>query len=239
MADSANTSSDTAAAADPVAQIEQADVEGPGGLRVTVRWQTLTGQWHTASEIVITAPGGVLRLVQPERDESGTGSDPGDYPLMERILGAGPSRWVMLGWSSFGEGLQTEHAWLIEDRHGPRVIDSLAWTTARSHAGLAVESMGNLVRIGIPLPQAPTLQGPTYEDDRSLHAPGDWLLVHGKQQLRLHELERLPVSETHVMALRGYYNPPYQEEPSLRHWSGRFVWFLSENTFALMRPPRR
>jgi hypothetical protein len=218
VADSADTASP---------RTEQAELEGPGGLRVVVRWQTMTGQHHSASEIVITAPGGVLRLVQPQPDESGEGVDPGDYPLIERILGAGPGRWVMLGWSSFGEGLQTEHAWLIEDWRGPRVVDSLGWTTDRGHAGFAVEAVADQVRIGIPLPQPPAPRGPDDDHDgSSLHSPGSWLLAHGKQQLDLDEVEKLPASETHVMALRGYYNPPYQDEPSRRHWSGRFVWFL-------------
>jgi len=36
------------------------------------------------------------------------------------------------------------------------------------------------------------------------------------------------------MALRGFHNPPFQEEPSLRHWSGRFVWFSADTRFNLV-----
>ena len=51
--------------------------------------------------------------------------------------------------------MQTQHAWLIEDRHGPQVLDSLTWTTDRSHGGFAVDPSAKQVRIGIPLPQMP------------------------------------------------------------------------------------
>ncbi|TMQ11143.1 MAG: hypothetical protein E6J90_31270 [Deltaproteobacteria bacterium] len=68
----------------------------------------------------------------------------------------------------------------------------------------------------------------------SLHNEYDWELVHAKQQLTLDALRHLPFTEQHVMALRGFHNPPFQEEPSLRHWSGRFVWFSADTRFNLV-----
>jgi hypothetical protein len=157
--------------------------------------------------------------------------------LIERILPAGTNRWVALGWSSFGEGMQTVHAWLLEeDRAGPKLLDTLAWTTDRSHAGIALDvsanASANRVRIGIPLPDTTAPGGET-----PMHQPGVWLLKHGAQELDLDEVAHLPFSETHVMALRDYYDPPFQYEPSRRHWSGRFVWFSAPTRFALDQQP--
>jgi hypothetical protein len=206
--------------------IEQTEITGPGGIHVVVRRRTETGTWHIAEELVIRTPGGVLRFTAPAID--GTDDVTVEYPLVEQILAAGPSRWVVLGWSSLGEGMQTELAWLIEERRGPQILDTLAWTTDRGHAGVAVESSGNLVRIGIPLPQ------PRDNDGKpDLHNAGGWELVHGKQRLSLEEVERLQGSEENVMSLRGYYDPPFQVEPSRRRWSGRFLWFSSGATFTL------
>lgn len=210
---------------------EQADLDGLNGIHVHICWRRLTGTTHVAEELAITTAGGTLRYAPPAPQTTNQDHDeaPPEYPLMEKILAVAPKRWVLLGWSSLGEGMQTEHAWLIEDRHGPHLLDSLAWTTDRSHAGIAVESSGNQVYLGIPLPQ------PLNEDgEPGLHNEGDWELVHDKQRLSLLDVRRLPSSEKHVMALGGYYDPPFQVEPSQRHWEGRFVWFSSGTKFALV-----
>lgn len=226
---------------------EQSTIDGPRGIHVLVRWCAGTGQYHVAKELVITTRGGTLRLESqaptgvPEDDED----DP-MYPLIEQIVAAGPDRWVALGWTSHGEGLQTEHAWLIDDRRGPRIIDSLAWTTDRRHAGFAVDTTwaSSQVRIGIPLPdvsaRAAGAAGDDVDDDRdhALHNEGDWELVHDGQHLALADVRRLPSSEQHVMTLRGYYNPPSQDEPSLRHWSGHFVWFSAGTRFTIVQARR-
>jgi hypothetical protein len=220
--------------------VEQNEIVGQGGVRVLVRWRTMTGTRHLATEIEITAPGGVLRRSEPELDDVDSMPDPGDYPLLERILTAGPGRWVVLGWSSYGEGMQTVHAWLIEDRGGPRLVDTLAWTTDRSHNGLALDAAGGRVQIGIPLPERPSSQRSDESDDRDhIHVPGDWQLVHGAQRFDLDRVEQLPALDTHVMALRSYYTPPFQDEPSRLHWRGRFVWFAAGQKFALVRAPRQ
>jgi hypothetical protein len=213
--------------------LETIDLDGLGGIHVHVAWHPLTGTTHVAAELAITTASGSLRFAEPAAGTTDSDTAPPDHPLVERIHAAGPHRWILLGWTSYGEGMQTEHAWLIDDRGGPHLVDSLAWTTDRSHGGVAVEASADQVRIGIPLPAAGSQDG-----ESALHNPGSWLLVHGKQELSLDDLQRLPFSETHVMALRGYYNPPYQDEPSRRHWSGRFVWFASGSRFTLDRHPR-
>jgi hypothetical protein len=213
---------------------EQAELDAPGGLHAVVRWHRLTGQTHVADELTLTTAGGTLRFEPPPPGSAAPGSEdvPPDYPLVERILPAGTGRWVALGWSSHSEGMETVHAWLIEDHGGPKLLDSLAWTTDRGHAGVAVDASATQVRIGIPLPEMTDPDGGT-----AIHQAGAWMLEHGTQQLDLDELLRLPFSETHVMALRDYYDPPFQYEPSRRHWSGRFVWFSAGARFALDSHP--
>lgn len=240
----------------PDEHLEQADLDGPAGLHVTVRWATGTGQYHCARQLMITTPGGVLRLESPylhgipEEDAPDGSRAQGDggmyplYPLLERVLVAGLHRWVILGWSSFGEGLQTEHAWLIEDRPGPMLVDALTWTTDRSHGGLAIERSKTPleVRIGIPLPDEPRPSEPERTEGSDgpppLHLPGDWELVHGKQRWDLSELRRLPSVERRVKSLSAYYDPPFQDAPSRLHWAGRFVWFSAQHQFTLMQPGR-
>lgn len=219
-----------------LSRLEQAEIQGPGEIHILVRWHRRTGQTHVAADLTFTTPGGTLRFEPPTPSpdsETSSGEEASsDYPLMERILPAGPNRWVVLGWSSHGEGMQTQRAWLIEDGHGPQILDSLAWTTDRSHGGFAIDPSAKQVRIGIPLPQMPGADGEPH-----MHQRGAWVLEHGKQQLDLEAVPRLPSSEMHVMALRDYYDPPFQDEPSLLHWSGTFVWFSSGTRFALETPP--
>jgi hypothetical protein len=179
---------------------------------------------HVADELVMVTPRGALSLKHAD-DESGE-----VLPLVGVIYKVAPERWVVLGWSSYGEGMQTEHAWLVDGAAAPRVIDKLEWTTDRAHAGFAVDAFtGNRLRIGIPLPLRSESAGD--DDDASLHNELDWRFVHGKQTLTLAQLGKLKTSETHVMALRAFYTPPFDESPSERKWSGRFVWFTAAKQF--------
>jgi hypothetical protein len=190
---------------DDMSQTKHARVLGPGGLGVEVSWETMTGQTHVATELAIATPGGTLK---PEEDEQG-------LPLLERVFQAGPHGWILLGWSSHGEGFQSEHVWLVEDDGGaPRVVDRLVWTSDRMHAGLALDP--TKLRVGIPLPVG------------DLHAATDWELHHGKQKLSLEQLAHQAAPATNVMTLPGYYDPPNDDEPSTMHWSGRIVWFVAK-----------
>ena len=119
--------------------------------------------------------------------------------------------------------MQSEHAWLVEDgAGGPRIVDSLVWTTDRMHGGVALDPRKG-VRVGVPLP-----------DSEVLHSSSAWTLRHDAQVLMLADVRKMPTSATRVTALRDHYNPPDDGAPSTRHWAGRFVWFeTSANGFVV------
>lgn len=195
-------------------RLEHAEVRAEG-IEVRVAWWTLTGNTHVADELAITTRRGTLRLKTAGEEGGET------LPLIDQIYKAGKSRWVVLGWSSYGEGMQTEHAWLIDATSQPRIVDKLEWTTDRRHAGLAIDLAP--LRIGIPLPRAPA-------DDDKLHDELDWQLVHAKRSLTLDQVAKLPATETHIMAVRAY-TPPFHRSASEAEWSGRFVWFDAGKRF--------
>ncbi len=204
--------------------VERAFVSGDG-IKIEVAWWTMTGTTHVADELVITTKRGKLRLESDE--ESGLA-----IPLVEKVYSAGRGRWVVLGWSSFGGGMETVHAWIVDAT--PRVIDKLEWTTDRSHAGVVVDA-SNGVRVGIPLP----IGAGSDDGDDHLHDDEGWQLAHGTRSLSLANVTKLPASETSLASLPGYYTPPFQTPPAERRWSGRIVWFSAGKRFQNARPPRK
>lgn len=200
-----------ALADDDDGHIEHAKVNGPG-IAIEMSWMTMTGTTHVAEALAITTARGTLQLGD------------GGLPLVERVLAVDARHWLVLGWSSFGEGMQSEHAWLVEDLGvGPVVADSLTWTTDRAHAGLAVAAFTRPV-VGIPLPARRD----------GLHDEGDWNLRHGADELALADVEKLPADRANVKSLPGHYTPPFDTAPAQRGWSGRFVWFeISGDKLAL------
>ncbi len=205
------------------------EVRGLYGLRVQVSWMTLTGTTHVASALTIETPGGKLELAQPAEDARLEDVPPEDQdtgrvlPLIDRVLELGPGRWVLLGWSSFGEGMMTNHAWLIVDRGGPRIADELSWSTSRSFAGLALDVGAGAVRVGVPVPTKPRRRG----GDDEPHRLSDWMLTHGKRDLGIDDVWRLPATRQHVMSLAAFHTPPTGASPAEQGWSGRFVWFAA------------
>ena len=219
---------------DDTPKIETAQVRGEG-ITIDVSWMTMTGTMHIAEALTIKTERGRLELANAEAgivDESGV-----VIPIIERAIKAGPHRWALIGWTSYGEGMQSEHVWLVDDTTTPRVIDKLEWLTDRSHAGIALD-VGSKLRVGIPLPVPATDPDAIDDEDdetEHLHNQGDWQLIHGAKTYTLAQVNKLPATETHVMALRDFYTPPFSESPSGRHWSGRFVWFAAEGQLVLQR----
>jgi hypothetical protein len=209
-------------------RLEHAEVDGVG-IKIEVSWWTLTGTTHVAEALAITTARGTLRLESRDEDD-----DAPALPLVEQVYSAGPSRWVVLGWSSFGGGMQTEHVWLVDGKGAPRIADKLAWTTDRKHAGLAID-VTKTVLVGIPLPQRSHDDNvDDDDDDSSLHEEGDWSLVHGMRSFTLEQVAHLPSDEQSLMTLR-HYTPPAHDGPSNRGWTGRFVWFSAGKQFVLQR----
>lgn len=204
-------------------QLEHREVTGDG-IEIDVSWWTLTGTWHLADELVISTARGTLRLKTREGDDGPQEA----LPLLEEIYPLGDHRWIVVGWSSFGEGMQTVHAWLVDGTSAPRIVDKLEWTTDRTHSGIVIDATSK-VRIGIPLPvRSSETDDP--DGERTLHNRLDWELVHGKRTFRLDQVAKLRTTEHHVMSVHAY-TPPFQDSASTRGWSGRFVWFSAEKTF--------
>jgi hypothetical protein len=179
---------------------------GPDGFVVGVDWHDRTGTYHFADRLVIESDSG--KLVVEDKPESDS-----QVPLIEKVIDAGRGRWLVLGWSSYGEGMQTEHAWLVVDgKHGPRIADKLEWTSDRAHAGLALDA--KRLRIGIPLPAR----------SEQLHNGSDWKLVIGKRARWLSDVRRMRSAATHLADLPGRYTPPFNATPHEHGWSERFVW---------------
>lgn len=218
--DIAATTTDEPAEIEDEPQLEHEDVHGEG-ITIAVSWWTQTGTTHVADEVVITTSRGTVQLKNAD-DEDGE-----VIPLFEQIYTVSPHRWLVLGWSSFGEGMQTEHAWLIDDTSKPVVVDKLGWTTDRSHAGIALDMRDKLL-VGIPLPLSSSSD--SGEDEPSLHNESDWQLAHGEQTFTLPEVVEMPASERSLMAVRAY-SPPLQPSASERGWNGRFVWFAVGRRF--------
>jgi len=203
--------------------LEEQRVEGDG-IKVDVSWWTMTGSTHVADALTITTPRGKLAFASADPDDLET--EGGEtVPLIEEIHNAGRDRWLLLGWSSYGEGMQTEHAWLVDGSAAPRIVDKLEWTTDRRHAGLALDP-GTKLRIGIPVPKRTA----TRDDESALHAEDDWRLAHGKQTWSLQQLWKLRASEAHLLTVQAY-TPPFKASASEQGWSGRFVWFSVEKRF--------
>jgi hypothetical protein len=193
--------------------LEHGTIDDSNGLRVELAWQTQTGTTHVAEQLTLVAAGGTLDLVADEQGlvEHVPMLHEQPLPLVDHVLAAGTSRWIVLGWSSYGGGMQSEHVWLVEDgKSGPQIVDSIMWTTTRRAAGVAVDASA-APRIGVPLPNG--------------HVDDDWQLQHGDRTLAVSELHELPAHDMKLAAIARYYTPPLHLSPAEQGWTGRFVWF--------------
>jgi hypothetical protein len=148
---------------------------------VTVAAAKDTGTMHYAERVTIAdATGTPLVLTLPD-DAIEKGKEL--LPLFSsRILRAGSNRFVIIGWSSTGAGMQTMHAWTFRTASGqaPAIIDRLALTTDRASAGLVIDARSDAVRIGIP-----------WTFDGSLHDADEWKLKVGGQTKKLADVRAL------------------------------------------------
>jgi hypothetical protein len=198
--------------------IRQGEVYGSGGFRARVSWFTDTGTMHAAHELELLTKNGTLHYAEADfvQDGASDALHAEALPLVDRIITIAPDRWIVLGWSTPGEGMQAVHAWLVDDTAtGPKVVDSLLWMTDREHAGFVLDSATH--RVGIPLP-----------DSSSLHVPELWYLRHDGQQLAFDAVQK---QRTQLAQLAEYYGPPTSDSPAQRHWSSRVLWFDAHQRF--------
>jgi hypothetical protein len=183
-------------------------IDGERDLHVEVTYQRLTGSSHYATHLDLhTATAKLLREPQGFEDSP-------TLPLVDKVIAVDPHRWVVIGWSSYGEGMQTMTAWIvIETKHKLRVTDEVYWTSDRSHAGFVIEDANGKLRLGIP--ELPASKGDG--DMNAPHNPGGWELQIGKKKI---DLAKLSFTTTAARI----YQPPFDD---LRDATGPFAWITA------------
>jgi hypothetical protein len=192
----------TAHADDELDPVSSYTIDGERDLHVDVTYHRLTGNSHYATRLELhTATAKLVREAQDLEDSP-------TLPLVDKVIAVDPHRWVVIGWSSYGEGMQTMTAWIvIEAKRKLRVTDEMEWTSDRSHAGLAIEDANGKLRLGVS-------KLPASKGDDAPHNPGDWELQIGKKKIDLAKL-------TFTTAATRIYQPPYDD---LRDATGPFAW---------------
>lgn len=123
-------------------------------------------------------------------------------------------RFILLGWSSSGSGMQTMHVLLIGDRGGAvTLLDHLAYQTDRFHAALLVRTRpdGSVV-IGVPEPS------PGF-----LHDEDEWTFQYGvlrTHQMRIGAIRKLSFEPVTSQSSDVFYAPPTNGTPR----TARVAW---------------
>ncbi|WP_257385974.1 hypothetical protein [Tahibacter caeni] len=163
--------------------------------------QDSTGTMHYAESLTIgigdAAP---LRMQAPPGAEL--------LPLPGPCHRLGGRRFLLLGWSSSGGGMQSIQALVVAVRAGAVVrVDRLDYVSARTNAGLLVRRTGDgEVRLGVPEPGADPV-----------HEPADWALEFGaapRRHLSLAGLRALAFDVVEPAAGDTFYAPPLQAAPT-------------------------
>ena len=115
------------------------------------------------------------------------------------------SRFLLLGWSSTGSGMQSIHAFLLGVRKGAvKRLAVVRLHTDRMDSALLVrrDAHGSLA-LGLPEPPS-----------RFLHNEDEWYLaVSGRQQLGLDALRDLAFEEVTCRPDDRVYSPPFERAP--------------------------
>jgi hypothetical protein len=136
-------------------------------------------------------------------------------PLVGRQVPVGQRHALLLGWSSWGAGMETVQAILVRvDPDGVVLQDRLELTTDRSSAGVLLRTDGGRVRIGVPRPAEPA------------HHGEDWALSFAGRRLDLAGIRSLRYApRTGADAAAACYCPPLDIEPPGAE--GPIAWFLA------------
>ncbi len=184
-----------------IAHADDYTVDGEHDFHAEIRFAKDTGQVHEATQIALRV--GDAKLVRAQTETV-------QLPLIEKIIQLTPDRWLAIGWTSFGEGLERMVAWIV-DRKGTsvRIADELAWQSDRSHAGLAIEDDAGTLRVGIP---AVAKDG---------HALQDWQLRIGGNVVDLAKLHYVKLATT-------LFAPPVEDK---RECDCSITWFAVGDSF--------
>jgi hypothetical protein len=189
--------------------------EPPAFLSVNVELpDETTGTWHYAEKLTI-AIGGAKPLVL----------EGASTPLPGSQFRLGGDRFLLLGWSSTGAGMQSLHALVVGVRNGAVVVDQqLELLTDRVSAGLLVRSEKNRVRIGVPEPPRDFV-----------HHPDDWLLRVRDEELDLDAVRALRYESVEARETDQLYAPPRGGKAM----PGRVAWIeVTKEEFVLVKAAR-
>jgi hypothetical protein len=158
--------------AEPDAGLDEAPEEGP-------RWQELgegdggvdapsisgSAKLSTALTVKqVSRSGGTMHFAEKTVISCGRCGAPlvlkrEQAPLIDHVLDLGGRRYLLLGWSSGGNGFQSVQVLLVAvGPQGPQLIDELDWFSSRSDRGVLLASTPQGWRIGFPQP-------PSQDDD--------------------------------------------------------------------------
>jgi len=175
-------------------------VDGELGIHVDVTSMTMTGTYHWATKLDIHTAKATLIREQPDLEGSP------QLPLIDKAIAIDPKRWLLVGWSSYGEGMETMVAWIVAANGVQlRVTDELYWTSDRSHSGFAIEDDKGKIRIGIP------------EAPGEAHNRGDWELHIGKKPVVFEKLK-------YAKATTKLFAPPMDEARDL---TAKIAWITA------------
>jgi hypothetical protein len=167
-----------------------------------------TGTMHFAETLTLSIAGS--RPLQIPRTNIRMGSY---LPIPGPSFRLPDGRFILLGWSSSGGGMETIHALLVGDRAGAvTVFDHLIYDTDRFHATVLVRTE----------PDGSVLIGVSEPLDR-LHDEEDWSLQYGlrrKHRLLIAAIRKLAFETITSRSDDVFYAPPFNA--TLR--TGRVAW---------------
>lgn len=211
-----------AAFAIQAASLVVAATASPQALHVEATYpEEPTGTMHFAATVTLS-----IGTARPLRVPGSLPPIPGPtFPLSD-------GRFVLLGWSSPGAGMQSMHALLVGVRAGTvTLFDQLISFTDRPHAALLVRKEGGSVLIGVPEPPS------TF-----LHDEEGWSLQYGlsrTHRLLIGSVRRLPFEPVGSGGEDVFYAPPTNATPR----TARVAWFhVTRTGFAVAsaaKSPRR
>jgi hypothetical protein len=179
------------------------------------------GTMHFADELRLSVGGSALLVLKSEPGGKLIPIPGPQYPIDGTHV-------LLLGWSSYGAGMQTIHAMLVHLEGGHVTLQrELTLTTARTASVLIVRRNGpNEIRLGIGEPAG------------RLHDENDWLLILGPdrdQRLNMAQIQKLPFAAEAKREADALYAPPFQNA----HFPARVTWLsVSASGFAPMTDGR-
>ncbi|HZR01634.1 MAG TPA: hypothetical protein VFA81_00505 [Burkholderiales bacterium] len=176
------------------------------------------GTYHYATELRLSAPGAAPLILK--------GDEENDHflPIPGPQYAISSDHALLLGWSSYGGGMETIHGLLLRVDNGHVVLQrELALTAARLNAGLVIRRDGpDKVLLGVA------------ERPDTGHEQDEWSLALGSEKhLNWTELARLPYFPADQQDADVFYFPPIGFD--VGHTFRRVAWIsASTNGFAIL-----